>query len=39
MLALIGTVLFGLVVAVATQAFRVTINEYRRAQIANRTNS
>jgi hypothetical protein len=37
MLALIGTILFGLLVAVATQAFRVTINEYRRAQIARTT--
>jgi voltage-gated potassium channel len=39
LLALIGTILFGLVVAVATQAFRVTINEYRQAQIAKRSNS
>ena len=39
LLALIGTILFGLLVAVATQAFRVTINEYRQAQIAKRSNS
>lgn len=32
LLALIGTVFFGLVVAVATQAFRVTIREYFHAQ-------
>ena len=32
LLALIGTVFFGLVVAVATQAFRVTIREYVHVQ-------
>lgn len=38
-LALIGTILFGLVVSVATQAFRVTIDEYRQAGTENRSNS
>ena len=31
LLALVGTILFGLLVAVATQAFTVTIKEYHRA--------
>ena len=38
-LALMGTVLFGLLVAVATQAFTVTIREYRHAQGDSRFNS
>ena len=32
LLAILGTILFGLVVAVATQAFSVTIKEYRGQQ-------
>ena len=31
-LALVGTILFGLVVAVATQAFKVTIREYQQSE-------
>jgi hypothetical protein len=38
-LALMGTILFGLVVAVATQAFTVTIKEHRLAQGNSRSNS
>ena len=32
LLAILGTILFGLVVAIATQAFTVTIKEYRDAE-------
>lgn len=37
-LALVGTILFGLLVAVATRAFRVTIDEFAQAQGDARTN-
>jgi voltage-gated potassium channel Kch len=39
LLALLGTVLFGLLVAVATQAFTVTIKEYLRAEGKSPSNS
>lgn len=39
LLALIGTILFGLIVAVATRAVRATIDEYRQAQIDSRSTS
>ena len=38
-LSLMGTILFGLVVAVATQAFTVTIKEHRHAQGDSHSNS
>ena len=38
-LSFIGTILFGLVVAVATQAFSVTIKDYRSAQGESSSNS
>ncbi len=38
-LALLGTILFGLVVAVATKAFTVTINEYLHAKGDSQPNS
>jgi hypothetical protein len=38
-LALVGTVLFGLIVAVATQAFTVTIKEYQHALGDSHSNS
>ena len=38
-LAFLGTILFGLVVAVATQAFTMTIREYRNDEGDSRPNS
>jgi voltage-gated potassium channel len=38
-LALIGTILFGLVVAVATKAFTVTISEYSHAEKSSQSHS
>jgi hypothetical protein len=38
-LALLGTILFGLLVATATRAFKVTIDEYLRAEGISRPNT